>query len=100
MAEAGTAGMPVGLVVAEDGDEQPGVQDLLGPAADAGLRIHHHHLLPLGIFENQLQAWRCLPLFWRSWSDTAEVGSWGLGYLGNPEGMPGRLGTGLMKYIY
>lgn len=92
--------MSVGLVVAENGDEQPGVQDLLGPAEDAESRIHHHHLLLLGISENPLRAWSCQSLFWKKRSDTAEVGSWGLGCLGNPEGMPERLGTALMRCIY
>lgn len=47
--------MPVEVAV-EDGDEEPGEQDLLELAAGAGSRTHHHHLLPLGISESPLLA--------------------------------------------
>lgn len=57
-----SVGMSVGVAV-EDGDEQPEEQDLLELAAGAGSKTHHHHLLPLGISEIQLQAWKCQPLF-------------------------------------
>lgn len=54
-AEAVFVGTFVGVVV-EDGDEQPGDQDLLGLAASAGSRTHRRHLLPLGIFESPPRA--------------------------------------------
>lgn len=54
-AEAAFAEMSAGAAV-EGGDEQPVEQDLLGLAADAGSRIHHHHLLHLGIAESPLLA--------------------------------------------
>lgn len=92
MALTGAEAVFVGMsaVTVEDGDEQPGDQDLLGLAAGAGSRTRRHHLLLLGISESPLLAWKCQPLFWRRWNGRTEVGNWGLWCQGSPVGRLGR----------
>lgn len=87
-------------VVAEGGDGQSEEWGLLGLAADAESKTRRHHLLPLGIFEFPLLASKCLPLFWRSWNDKMEAGSWALLYLDSPGERLGRWGRELRKCIY